>query len=230
MKLLALDTAGSVSSAAAWASGHCLARAEFGTGHHGEQALALIDRVLVEAGVALRELDAIAFGRGPGAFTGVRLAVGLAQGLAYSTGLPVIPVSNLAAAAQRAFGLEGAPERRLVCQDARRHEVYWACYLRGDAGPREASAEAVGPPADVALAEEGFGEGAAWGIGTGFDAYPALREALGARLRRVLTLESRAEDVAALAERWGPEAAIDPMHAVPRYLRDDVAVPPVAGA
>jgi hypothetical protein len=119
MKILALDTATENCSAALLIDGQLTSREmEFDRGH-AEHILPMIDLLLIEAGLRLAEVDAIAFGRGPGGFTGVRLAASIAQGLAFGAGLPVVPVSNLAALAQRAFDLAFAPDRVLVCSDAR---------------------------------------------------------------------------------------------------------------
>jgi len=226
MKLLALDTAGSASSVAVWRDGAILTHTGAAGGHHSERLLALVEAVMAESGLRLAELDAVACGRGPGAFTGVRLAVGVAQGLAYAAGLPVIAVSNLEAAAARAFDTAGAPSRLLVCQDARMHEVYWAAYERGVAGIATASPEAVGLPESVALPAAWDHDGVVWGVGTGFDAYPLLAERLRPRLGRWLSLESRAADIAQVAARAGLRQAVSPEQAAPVYLRDDVVAAP----
>jgi len=228
MKLLALDTAGSASSVAVWRDGEVLARTGAAGSHHSEHVLELIESIMAEAGLRLADLNAVACGRGPGAFTGVRLAVGLAQGLAFAAELPVIPVSNLAAVAGRAHGIEGAPSRLLVCQDARMHEVYWATCERAADGSVLSGPEAVGRPESVALPAAWHTADVAWGIGTGFDAYPELAARLGTRLARWLALESRAEDIARLAARLGMAQAVSPEQAAPVYLRDDVVAVPRA--
>ncbi len=226
MKLLALDTAGSASSVAVWRDGAVLTRTGAAGGHHSEHMLALVEAVMAESGLRLVDLDAVACGRGPGAFTGVRLAVGLAQGLAFAAGLPVIVVSNLEAVAWRACDIDGVPSRLLVCQDARMHEVYWAAYERAPAGVMARSPEAVGRPESVTLPVAWAQAGVVFGVGTGFDAYPELPARLATRLARWLPLESRAEDIARLAARLGLAQAVSPEEAAPVYLRDDVAALP----
>ncbi|MCC7464252.1 MAG: tRNA (adenosine(37)-N6)-threonylcarbamoyltransferase complex dimerization subunit type 1 TsaB [Gammaproteobacteria bacterium] len=228
MRLLALDSAGSSSSAVIWQDGEIRAREAASGAHHSEQLLVLIERCLATAGCRLTRLHAIACGRGPGAFTGVRLALAVAQGLAYAAGLRIIPVSNLQASAERAGRVAGAPARLLVCQDARMQEVYWAAFERDGDATRLLGAEAVAPPAQVALPPAWTGAGEIWGIGSGFDACAAGLEPLAGRLARRVVLEGDAEDVARIAARLGCSHAVEPEQAVPVYLRDAVAQAPVA--
>src|SRR5476651_804001 len=112
----------------------------------------MVAELLAESALGLDRLDAIAFGRGPGAFTGVRLAVAVAQGLGFAAGIPLLPVSDLRALAQRALAQDAAPARTLICQDARMGEVYWGCFERG-VGAEAVTIEAVTAPADVRLPE-----------------------------------------------------------------------------
>jgi tRNA threonylcarbamoyladenosine biosynthesis protein TsaB len=152
MKILALDTATEACSVALLLDDRIIAREmEFERGH-AEHILPMVDAVLVEAGVALSGVDALAFGRGPGGFTGVRLAASVTQGLAFAAGLQVAPVSDLAAVAQRALDMEPRVDRVLVCNDARMQEVYWGCFERGAHGlATTAGLEHVGPPSTVEL-------------------------------------------------------------------------------
>jgi len=128
MKLLALDTATELCSAALYIDGSCRVREDARPRGSGELILGMVSELLAEAALTLGQLDAIAFGRGPGGFTGVRLAVAVAQGLGFAAGLPLLPVSDLRALARQALMQPGAPPRVLVCQDARMGQVYWACY------------------------------------------------------------------------------------------------------
>lgn len=225
MRLLALDTATECCSAALVVGDRLLTReVELARGH-AERILPMIEELLGEAGVALSELDAIAFGRGPGSFTGVRLAASVTQGLAFGVGLGVVPVSDLRAVAQRVFDEDASVTRAIVCNDARMQEVYWACFERGRDGLAAAcTSERVGPPAAVQL-PPGW-QGVA-GAGRGFAAYPSLNSLAGVIVRADADrLLPRAAEVARLA---APELTagrlLDPEAAVPVYLRDDVARP-----
>ena len=223
MRLLALDTATENCSAALLSGTQLLTReAEFARGH-AEHILGMIDALLAEAGVGLREVQAIAFGRGPGSFTGVRLAASLAQGLAFGADLPVVPVSDLQALAQRGFEADPGAERALVCQDARMREVYWACFEREAGLAVPAGPERVGPPESVQLP----GGTAAAGFGRGFAAYPQLRALQGLRLGpSAEQLLPRAAEIARLAAPEVRAGRLLPAEqALPVYLRDTVARP-----
>lgn len=226
MRLLALDTATECCSAALLIGDRLLTReAELARGH-AERILPMIDELLGEAGVGLRGLDAIAFGRGPGSFTGVRLAASIAQGLAFGAGLGVVAISDLSALAQRGFDEDSGVTRALVCNDARMQEVYWACFERGRDGLALACGpERVGPPQGVQL-PPGWTDAA--GLGRGFAVHPGLRALTGVEVRGAWDrLLPRAAEVARLAL---PQVTVgqllDPQAAVPVYLRDDVARPP----
>lgn len=225
MNILALDTATEMCSAAVLSAGKLFTReAELDRGH-AEEILRMIDAVLAEAGLTHDKLDAVAFGRGPGAFTGVRLAASVAQGLSFAWSLPVVPISDLAAVAQRALDLDTSIDRVLVCNDARMKEVYWGCFERREGLASLVGEERVGAPETVQLP-------AHWtdrvgGAGRGFRAFPELEARLGARLASVQPeLLPRAAEVARLAV---PELAagrtVPAEQALPVYLRDEVARP-----
>jgi tRNA threonylcarbamoyladenosine biosynthesis protein TsaB len=241
VKLLALDTSTECCSVALWQDGATLWRAARAERGHGEHVLRMIDEVLRESGIALRGLDAIAFGAGPGAFTGVRLAASITQGLAFSADLPVLPVSTLRASAQQALwptadaATDLAMETRaaagvLVCQDARMSEVYWAVFKRGEGVAVADTPEAVGRPAAVLAALEAHPTAPRLcGAGSGFAAYGDLAKGLHRRLIAVLPgLEPHAREVALLAAHAGLAAARPPGEAQPVYLRNDVAALPGA--
>src|SRR5262249_12934515 len=144
--------------------------------------LPMVAELLTEAGVRLSTLNAIAFGRGPGAFTGVRLAASVTQGLAFGAGLKVVPVADLRALAQRALDDAQAVQRVLVCPDARMHEVYWGCFERsGDGLAQPWGEEHVTRPAEVRVptpwgCSSDSVTGRLGGVGSGFTAYPRLRD------------------------------------------------------
>ena len=234
MKILALDTATELCSAALWIDGACRTREDARSRGSGELILGMIEALLAESELALGALDAVAFGRGPGGFTGVRIAVAVAQGLGFAAGLPLLPVSDLRALAHQALSCEGAPARALICQDARMAQVYWACYERvaGDAGARQLtearSAEALDFPERVRLPPAWADTGrAVCGAGSGFGVYAALDALPGVALAPVFAdLRPRAREIAELAAQDGLSCAVAPEAAQPVYLRDEVAALP----
>jgi tRNA threonylcarbamoyladenosine biosynthesis protein TsaB len=221
MKLLAFETATEACSVAVYVDGRVHERFELAPRRHAELALPWADALLAEAGLARSQLDAIAVGRGPGAFTGVRLAVGLAQGIALALDRPVLPVSTLAVLAAGAAEAGGA--HVVAAIDARMGEVYLGAFDRSSGEPRLLGREQVLGPAAATL-PDGVDW---WGVGTGFDAADgALRERLGAQLAGVdAAALPRAADVArlgALALARGEGLA--PERLEPAYLRDNVAL------
>jgi tRNA threonylcarbamoyladenosine biosynthesis protein TsaB len=234
VKLLALDTATENCSAALWIGDRLTTRAQLLGRGHGAAILPMVDDLLRSARLKLNALDAIAFGRGPGAFTGVRLAASVTQGLAFGAGLPVVPVSDLQALAQRAIA-QYSCQHVLACLDARMHEVYWARFARTEAGlASPLGPERVGPPDSVApesLVAPPSGsssEAALCGAGPGFAAYPLLGQRVAALSGHVHDdLFPRAEEIIRLAI---PEVeagrVFPPEQALPLYLRDDVTQSP----
>jgi tRNA threonylcarbamoyladenosine biosynthesis protein TsaB len=219
MKLLALETSTEACSVALWLDGEVRERFELAPRRHAELTLPWAEQLLADAGVAKAQLDAIAIGRGPGAFTGVRLAIALGQGIALALDRPVVPVSTLAALALQAPG-----PRVLAAIDARMGEVYAACFERRADDLVALDAERVLPPAAVDLADARDG----WhGVGTGFAAQDG---ALAARLQaRLATLDAtalpHAADVARLAAlAFARGEAVAPEAAEPAYLRNNVAL------
>ncbi len=219
MKLLAIETATEACSVALWIDGDVRERFEIAPRRHAELALPWADQLLAEAGIAKAQLDAIAVGRGPGAFTGVRLAVALAQGIALALDRPVVAVSTLAALAMRADG-----ERIIAAIDARMGEIYLGTFVRDADGLAEPiDAERLAHPGEVALPEDH-----AWvGVGSGFVADDgALVRAFGPRLSRYdATALPHAADVARLAARgFARGEAVAPERVEPAYLRNNVAL------
>ena len=231
MRILALDTATENCSAALLVDGRLTVRERLAERGHAASILTMIDEVLAEAGATLKALDAIAFGRGPGSFTGVRLAASVTQGLSFGAGVPVVPVSDLRAVAYRALAEHSGSERALVCNDARMREVYWACYRRfGDDPAAPEGEERVSDPAEVALPGGWEADATLLGAGTGFAAYPKLTDLIPGGLTATEVLHPRAAEIALLAvhevatgRTFGPEMA------VPVYLRDNVVQAPTPG-
>ena len=214
-KILALETATEGCSAALVIGDQVLERFEVAPRGHSQRILPMADELLAEAGLGVGQLDAIAFGRGPGAFTGVRIAVGVAQGIAFGAELPVLPVSTLAALAQ---GAEA--DRVLAAIDARMDEVYWGAFQRNTDGLMlSCGEECVSAPGEVPVPD---GDG--WlGVGSGWQAHG---DALAARLPvtgQVGDALPRAAAVALLGQAaLAAGQAVDAEAALPVYLRDRV--------
>jgi tRNA threonylcarbamoyladenosine biosynthesis protein TsaB len=219
VKLLAFETATEACSVAVWIDGEVRERFEIAPRRHTELALPWAEALLAEAGIARSQLDAIAVGRGPGAFTGVRLAIAIAQGIALALDKPVVPVSTLAALAVQADG-----ERILAAIDARMGEVYSATFRRDGEQVIASSKETVGASDAVQLP----GDETDWqGVGTGFAALDgALQLRLQPRFRSVdaaaLPHAAAVARLAALAFARGEGVA--PERLEPAYLRDNVAM------
>ena len=218
MRLLAIDTATERCSVALRLDGRLVERSSEQPRGAADLVLPMVEAVLKEAGVRLVDLDGIAYGRGPGAFTGVRIGVGVVQGLAFGAGLQTVGISNLAAVAQQ---VARPGDRVLVCMDARMDQVYWSSFAREhDAALVTAlSAERVDGPDAVVDGDYSVL------AGTGFEAYPQLRARLATDDRIVHEAAlPKASDIALLAEaefragRAKPAAEAEPV-----YVRDHVA-------
>lgn len=221
--LLALDTATEACSAALLHDGRTIHRFEVIPRMHAVRLLPMIDELLVEAGLALRQVDGLVFGRGPGAFTGVRIATGMVQGLAFATGKPVIDVSNLAALAQRAYR-EHQAQYVVAAIDARMDEVYWGRYQLNAGVMELVGQEAVSAPEAVLAADL---PQAADGAGTGWQ----YAERMGVQVVRSWPqMLPDARDLLSLAlPRWQAGDVLDAADAQPVYLRDKVATPRSVG-
>jgi tRNA threonylcarbamoyladenosine biosynthesis protein TsaB len=218
MKILAIETSTELCSAALWRDGGVDAREVAAGQRNSELLLPMVDALLAELGVTVRDLDGIAFGAGPGAFTGVRIACGVAQGMAFGLDLPVMGIGTLLALAQAA----GAP-RVVCCLDARMGEVYHAAYEISGEDWREMHAPGLYKPSAVPDLPDGR-----WtGCGSGFAAFRgALETRYAGRLERVSeNLTPHAREIAILAARQlargaGGDAAL----ASPLYVRNKVAL------
>lgn len=229
MKILALDAATEACSVALYDGGEVRQRFEIAPREHANLLLPMARALLAEAGWELQQLDALAFGRGPGAFTGLRIAAGIVQGLAYGSGLGVAPVSDLAALAAGAARVDGS-QRVLAVADARMREVYWCAFeIAGkDLDPRPVTPELVQAPDQIPT--QPYADD--WApAGNGWQAYAYELTALAHRLGKAPALVyPRAEDIAGIAARMVRRGAlVPPEQALPSYVRDNVARKPVAG-
>lgn len=224
--LLAFETATEACSVALYIDGDVRERFEIAPRRHAELALPWADALLAEAGIARAQLDGIAVGRGPGAFTGVRLAIALAQGIALALDRPVVPVSTLAALAMRTPSGDAAdpPLHVLAAIDARMGEIYLGAFARAGDVLTPLTAERVGAPDAIDLPPVA----AHWhAAGTGLAAVGA---ALRARLGDAIASADpaalpHAADVARLAARdYAAGLAVAPERIEPAYLRDNVAL------
>lgn len=216
MKLLALDTATEACSVALNIDGEVIDRFELTPRRHSRDLLPMVEAVLAEAGLRLAQLDALAFGRGPGAFTGLRVATAMVQGLAFAVDLPVVPVSTLAALAQQ--GLRSHQAKQVLSAiDARMDEVYWGAFIESDGLMVPVAAEMVVAPQSVEAAA-----GSWFGMGTGW----AFREQIAAEVVDCqVDAWPHARDIATLATadvRQG--RGLPAEQAMPVYLRDKVAL------
>lgn len=222
-RILAIDTATEACSVALLNGQQQLAHFELCAREHTQRILPLVQQILQQGELQLQQLDALAFGRGPGSFTGVRIGIGIAQGLALGAGLPLVGVSTLKTMAESAWRLHGAT-RVLAAIDARMGEVYWAEYERDAQGVWQGEqSEAVLKP--EAAAERMAALDGAWAcVGTGWKAWPQLAEASPLQLTMSSVELPCAQDMlplAVLALAAGHSVA--PEHAEPTYLRNNVA-------
>jgi tRNA threonylcarbamoyladenosine biosynthesis protein TsaB len=218
--LIAIETSTECCSAALLHDGALIDRSELAPRRHAELILPMIESLLDEAGVSRQQLDAIAVGRGPGAFTGVRLAISVAQGLALALDIPVVPVSSLAALAQDAPA--GIGETILAVIDARMGEIYAGSFQRVANGLVEAAGDE-----SVGLADELIIPPAHSIVGSGWAAYG---EALSRRLKNAPAFADgarypQARAIAQLAaSQFAAGHSVAPEQALPVYLRDKVAL------
>lgn len=221
MKLLALDTSTDACSAAVYVDRVIHERYQVAPRQHAQLLLSMVDAVLGEARLNLSDLDALAFGRGPGSFTGVRIAAATAQGLAMGANLPVVPVSSLRALAQTAYSAQ-AVRRCAAAFDARMDEVYYGAFeIDADGIARPVQEERVCLPEDLPRLP-----GAGWtGVGPGWEAYESrLCARLESSIQRTFAnILPHAGDVAALgASGLLQREAVSAEAALPVYLRDRV--------
>ena len=222
MKLLAVETSTDACSAALFINGQIEEQFALAPREHTKLILPMIDQLMASAELKPQQLDAIAVSRGPGSFTGVRIAGGVVQGIPMGADLPVVPVSTLAAIAQGYFNQNSLAEVVFTAMDARMDEIFWGCFQRNGVGLAELIGdEAVTPAAEVVFPDlSGFGGGSGWGV---------YAEILSQRLaERVLGVESEVWPHAACIAQLGAYGfanglAVAVEQAMPVYLRDKVA-------
>ena len=210
MRFAAIETSTDWCSVALWRDGEIAALERRAPNRHSELALPMLEGLLKESNMKIDQLEAVAFGAGPGSFTGLRIACGLAQGLALARGLPVIGISTLEAMAE-----ESGARRVVACLDARMREVYYAALEKQAAGWKEIVPAQCAAPQDVKAPGEGW-----IGVGSGFAAYGSM--GLGRVLPEVHPSALAVARLAALrlAAGEGTDAAL----ATPVYVRDKIAL------
>jgi tRNA threonylcarbamoyladenosine biosynthesis protein TsaB len=219
MKLLAIETSSEACSVALDTGHGVIERYALTPRGHADRLLPWVEEVMKEGGLALKELDAIAFSRGPGSFTSLRIGISVVQGLAWGAGLDVVPVSSLAATAQVAA--QSGVRHAVVAMDARMREVFTASFSLDEAGIMVLQGdETVCPPSSIQ-----WPQGDGWhAVGNGFERYPELVSLASKAVATHVELWPRATAVLRLAEhslkRTGglPASAAQPV-----YLRDNVA-------
>lgn len=214
MKFAAFETSTEWCSVAVWIDGETVGVEEHAGNRHGELVLPMLERLLASAGISIAQLDAVAFGAGPGSFTRLRIACGVAQGLAFARGLPVIGISTLEAMAE-----ESGATRVVACLDARMHEVYYSAIEKDGLRWRE-----IIPAQCIAPASAPIPEGGGWtGCGSGFSVYGDIfRKRFALLMPEIHPSAVAVARLAAsrLAAGEGGDAAL----AAPVYVRDKVAL------
>jgi len=225
LKLLALDTSTEACSVALQIGAEILSLDEVCPQQHSKRVLPMVQQLLSQAGIALKDLDGIVFGRGPGSFTGVRIGVGVAQGLAFGAGVPLYGVSTLAAMAQAAKRLYHA-DKVVAAIDARMAEVYLGCYQLDAAGLMQLTGEEIArKPAELVAADvpAGFGAAKVFGVGTGFQTYPDALTAWQQVHICPQILYPSAQDMLVLSQVALTKGLfVVPELAEPTYVRDEV--------
>ena len=227
MKLLALDTSSEGCSAALWLDGQVVERFEVAPRGHTRLLMPMVRELLAEQGLVPADLDALAFARGPGSFTGLRIATGVVQGLAWGLELPVVPVSSLAAVALSAIEQHSLKngDGIAVAFDARMGEVYWGCYECLDGLPVAIGPERVCAPGAVSLPEVAEPSPVSWfGAGPGWQFHEAMPASVTGKLSgHDDTFVPHAAQVARLAERaFQRGETVSAEQAQPVYVRDEV--------
>lgn len=219
MKLLALDTSTEACSCALWIDGDIQKISQIAPRQHADLILAMADNLLKQADLIPSQLDSIAFGRGPGSFTGLRIACGVAQGIAFAADVPVAPISSLAALAQATYQ-QTNETYVLACIDARMNEIYWGCYQLEDGLMQLQNEEQVSPASHIRTSSE-----QRWfGAGSGWQAYETeLKQALPHIQNYQADYYPQADAILPLAvHAVEQQQVVSAEHALPVYLRNKV--------
>ncbi len=220
LKVLAIETATEACSAALLINDAVSERYQVVPRQQSELILPMVDDLMSEAGLSANQLDGIAFGRGPGAFTGVRLASAVTQGIAFAADLPVMPVSTLAAMAENIFQNYNT-DRVFTAIDARMKEIYWAVFARDQDNVNTIQAEVVVAPESVEYRDHSCGIG----VGSGWRSYSdILSEKVESRLVGIQPeIFPRASSIVRLgAKMLQNDGAVKANQAIPLYLRNNV--------
>ncbi|CEK10003.1 tRNA (adenosine(37)-N6)-threonylcarbamoyltransferase complex dimerization subunit type 1 TsaB [Legionella hackeliae] len=216
MNLLAIDTSTSCASVALCINGNVRSKEQGAQRQHAQLLLPMIDQLLVDAGYQLNQLDGIVYGRGPGSFTGLRIACSIAKGLAYAHDLPLFPVSSLAAIADEACHQHQMAEKVevLAMIDARMNQVYWACYAnkQWDAEEFVSDMSALNLSSSSSLMIAGIG----------YEPYlKDLPQSIQSRVIQQVVVYPHAQTMLRLALN-GTIKAITAAEAVPVYVRNQI--------
>jgi tRNA threonylcarbamoyladenosine biosynthesis protein TsaB len=223
--ILAIETSSEIASAALIRGRNVVQQQTSGVMNHSQQIIPMVQTLLTEAGIGLADCDAIAFGAGPGSFTGVRTACGVVQGLAFGAGLPVIPVVTLLALAQAQRVAAGATNL-VVALDARMSEVYWAHYGYDEKlqSWQTVVAPTLSAPQHVVVAGRA-GYGPAVLVGNGFIAYADKFDLPAALLASATDALPQASAIATLAQvEFAHGRILAAEAAQPLYLRNKIAL------
>ncbi|MEI5638032.1 MULTISPECIES: tRNA (adenosine(37)-N6)-threonylcarbamoyltransferase complex dimerization subunit type 1 TsaB [unclassified Pseudoalteromonas] len=215
--LLAIDASTEALSIALHFEGKFIRHFEVCPQQHSQKILPIVERILREAEISLSELDGIVFGRGPGSFTGVRISTAVAQGLAYSSNLPLVGVSTLQAMAQQAY-MDHGQQQVVAAIDARMGEIYLAQYQSDESGlVQPLAAEQVIKPEQLQLDASGY-----HGVGTGWQAFEQLAEQLNVSVIDTITLPDAYYMLFVAEAAFSKGETVTAADAQPQYVRDTV--------
>jgi tRNA threonylcarbamoyladenosine biosynthesis protein TsaB len=220
---LVIDASTEACSVALQFNGKIISRYELCPQSHSLRLLPMVDEVLKEAGCKLAQLDGLIFGRGPGSFTGVRIGVGVAQGLAFAADIPVVGVSTLQCMAQQAFQLH-QQHKVITAIDARMSEIYTCYFELADSGIMEAKSPEVVLKPELARSYFNKYTQQAYGVGSGWDAYTNELQVLKTNPGSPDILFPHAEAMLVIGQNeFAKGQGVSAEHAQPVYVRDTVS-------